>query len=376
MNMISRKILLLIAPRLTDPKAIILLGPRQVGKSTLLRQIQGQLPQPVLWWNGDEPDVRKVFEGASSSRLKTLIGPHKTMIIDEAQRVENIGLLIKLIVDNIPGVKVMATGSSSFDLANKINEPLTGRKWEYRMYPISFAEMVDFHGLMEERRQLEHRLIYGYYPEVVSSPGDEKALLSQLADSYLYKDILSWERILKPDRLERLLQALAMQIGNEVNYSELGQLVGLDNQTVEHYIEILEKAYVVFRLGSFSRNLRNELKKSRKIYFFDNGIRNAIINQFGPLALRSDTGALWENFLVSERMKFLTYQSIGANRFFWRTHAQQEIDYLEEREGVIHAFEFKWNPRKGATVPPAFAKAYPNHTFEVISQENFDSFLV
>src|SRR5690606_6271522 len=290
--------------------------------------------------NGDEADVRTLLENPTSTKLKAIIGKAKTWVIDEAQRIENIGLCMKLVVDNIKGTKMIATGSSAFELANRINEPLTGRKWEYYLYPLSYGEMVEHHGLLDEKRLLSHRLIYGYYPEVVLHPGEEGERLKELTGSYLYKDLLTWENIQKPDKMERLLQALAFQVGSEVSYNEIGQWVGLDNQTVERYIGLLEKAFIVFRLGSLSRNLRNELKKSRKIYFHDNGLRNAVINDFNPVNLRNDTGALWENFLMSERIKWLGYQRLFTNRYFWRTTVQQEIDYVEERDGVMQAYEF------------------------------------
>jgi len=373
--MVERLLQEQILKRIEDQKAIILLGSRQVGKTTLFHQLFDEKSNEVLWWNGDESDTRQLLSNATSTMLKNLIGTHKYVIIDEAQRIENIGLCIKLIVDNIKGVKVLASGSSAFELANKINEPLTGRKWEYNIYPVSFEEMVNHHGLLEEKRLLHNRLIYGYYPDVVNNPGNEQAVLQQLSDSYLYKDILIWENIKKADRLEKLLQALAFQLGSEVSYSELGRMTGIDNETVEKYISLLEKVFVIFRLGALSRNLRNELKKSRKIYFYDNGLRNAIIKQFNPLNLRNDVGVLWENFLISERIKTTHYNEVYSNRYFWRTHAQQEIDYIEERDGTLHAFEFKWSPIKKTKFPKPFLDNYPNHTTQVIYQDNYVDFI-
>lgn len=374
--MIKRALESRIISRLKDSKAIIILGPRQAGKSTLVQAMQAQFPQPVTWWNGDETDIRTMLEKPTSSLLKSLIGNHKTVVIDEAQRIKNIGLCIKLITDNIKGVKVVATGSSAFELANKINEPLTGRKWEYRLYPMSFAELAAHTSLLEEKRLLHHRLLYGYYPEIVLSPGTEQPLLKQLADSYLYKDILTWERIQKPDKLEKLVQALAFQTAQLISYNELGQLCGLNAETVEKYINLLEKAFIVFRLPAFSRNLRNELKKSYKIYFYDNGLRNAVISQFNPITLRSDTGQLWENWFISERMKFLNNNGMYANRYFWRTLAQQEVDYIEEADGVITAFECKWNPKSKGALSRAFINAYPDAVTHVITPENAELFLL
>ena len=373
--MIQRILEKRIEKRLPDSKALILIGPRQAGKTTLTKLLSAKMPQPVLWWNGDEADIRSLLADPTSTRLKQLIGSAKMLVIDEAQRIENIGLCIKLIVDNLPDVKVLATGSSAFELANRINEPLTGRKWEYYLLPFSYEEMCMHSSDMQERRLLEHRLIYGYYPDVVNSPGDEQPILKQLSSSYLYKDILTWQQIQKPAQLEKLVQALAFQVGNEVSFHELGRLCGLDNQTVERYIGLLEKAFIVFRLGALRRNLRNELKKSRKIYFYDNGLRNAIINNFNPMSLRADTGALWENFLVSERQKLLAYHEISANRYFWRTHAQQEIDYIEERNGKLYAFEFKWNASAKARIPKTFTRAYPESIGKIITPNHIQDFL-
>lgn len=374
--MIYRHISDLIKKRLPDKKAIIITGPRQSGKSTLLNTLKSAFNQPVLALSGDDADVRKMLENPTVVSMKAIIGDSATFLLDEAQRVENIGLCLKLVVDNLDNVKVIATGSSAFELANRINEPLTGRKWEFNLYPFSFGEMADHHGLLEEKRWLKHRLVYGYYPEIVTHNGEEQERLKELAGSYLYKDILTWERILKPDKLERLLQALAFQVGREVSYNELAQISGLDNQTTEKYIDLLEKAFIVFRLSSLSRNLRNELKKSRKIYFYDNGLRNAVINQFQPAELRQDIGALWENFMVSERVKYLAYRKLQANTYFWRTHAQQEIDYIEERDGNMQAIEFKWSAASKAKIPRTFTNAYPGAQVNIISPDNMDQWLL
>lgn len=374
-DMIERIQTGVIAAYIHDRKVLVLSGARQVGKTTLVEQLLPQLAKPLVSFNGDEADVRELFYNPTSAKLKKMIGGAKTLVIDEAQRVENIGIVLKLIHDNIKDVKVIATGSSSFDLANKINEPLTGRKWEFQILPLSFEEMVKHHGLLEEKRLLEHRLLYGYYPEIVVNKGNEIKRLKELADSYLFKDILIWERILKPEKLEKLLQALALQIGQEVSYNELGQLTGLDNQTVESYIQILEKAFIIFRLNAFNRNLRNELKKSRKIYFYDTGIRNVVINQFNPLSLRNDKGALWENFLVAERMKFNLGRQRIVNRYFWRTHAQQEIDYIEEHNAEISAFEMKWDERRQKKMPASFVNTYNPVVAETITMQNFEDFI-
>ena len=373
--MIPRLLETTIRSKLNQSKAIILVGARQVGKTTLLKSLF-QDRDDILWLNADELDVQNLFSTISSSRLKAIIGKKKNIIIDEAQRIRDIGLRLKLITDSIPEVQLIATGSSSFDLANQVNEPLTGRKWEYQLFPLSFAEMVDHHGLLEEKRLLPHRLIYGYYPDVVTHQGAEKDILKQLSDSYLYKDILMWEQIKKPDKLLKLLQALAFQIGSQVSYHELGQICGLDSKTVEKYVQLLEQTYIIFRLGSLSKNLRNELKYSKKIYFYDNGIRNALIARFDQPESRSDVGALWENYLVSERIKYLNYSNKWVNYWFWRTREQKEIDFIEESEGKISAYEFKWNPDARVKPPKLFLDNYDPSTFKVIHRDNFDEFLI
>lgn len=365
-----------ITPLLGCQKAIIVMGARQVGKSTLLEALFNTCDD-VLWMNGDDPDIQQLFAQMTSTRIRAIIGTKRILVIDEAQRIPDIGLRLKLVTDQVKDVQVIATGSSSFELANKVNEPLTGRKREFRMFPVSFSEMVSHAGLLDELRLLPHRMVYGYYPEVVCSPGNERTVLKELTDSYLYRDILSIDSIGKPDKLNRLVQALAFQIGSQVSYNEIGQLVGLDSKTVERYVDILEKSYIIFRLASFSRNLRNELKSSRKIYFWDLGIRNAVIGNLSQVENRTDTGPLWENFCIAERMKLLSYRGSFAQSWFWRTHQQKEIDYLEEEDGVLRAVEFKWNDRKASTkAPTAFTAAYPDATFQVVTPHNIDEFAI
>lgn len=373
--MIHRELEEQITSLLGSGKAIIIMGARQVGKSTLLDTIFRHRTD-VLWMTGDDLDIQELFSQMTSSRIKALLGNSKILIIDEAQRIPDIGLRLKLITDQIKDVQVVATGSSSFELASKVNESLAGRKREFRMFPVSFSEMVSHTNLLEELRLIPHRMIYGYYPEVVSNPGSEVAILKELSDSFLYKDILSFENINKPDKIVRLLKAFAFQIGNQVSYNEVGQMVGLDSKTVERYVDILEKSYIIFRLGSFSRNLRNELKASRKIYFWDLGIRNLLIGNLAQVENRTDVGALWENFVISERLKHNFYHSSIAQSFFWRTQQQREIDYLEEENGQLCAYEFKWNDKKSSVrVPLSFAKAYPEASFQVITPKNIDGFL-
>ena len=351
------------------------MGARQVGKSTLLHSLLDG-DESVLWLSGDDDDVRDLFRNISSTRLKAIVGNRKTVVIDEAQRIEDIGLRLKLITDQLPGVQVIATGSSSFELSSKVNEPLTGRKRELKLFPLSFRELVSHTSFLEEHRMIPHRLIYGYYPEVVCSPSNEKVVLKELTDSYLYRDLLSFDTLRKPDVIVRLLKALSLQIGSQVSYNELASLLGLTSKTVEKYLDILEKSYIIFRLGSFSRNMRNELKLSRKIYFWDLGIRNAVIGNMAPLENRNDTGALWENFLIAERMKNNSYSNSFAQSYFWRTKDQSEIDYLEEEDGGLSAYEFKWNPAKSKTKCPAsFAAAYPSSTYKVITPDNIEEFI-
>lgn len=371
--MISRKLVQALNKRMDDKKVIILLGSRQVGKTTLLKEVYDG--PDTLWLNGDDPDVRQQLSNQPTDLLRKLIGKNKTLIIDEAQRITNIGLTLKQIHDNISGVKVIATGSSAFDLSNEVNEPLTGRKWEFQLYPMSTEELEDHTSAQEETRLLEHRLVYGQYPEIILSSGDERPLLQQLSDSYLYKDLLTWEDIKKPQKLEMLTQALAFQMGNEVSYSELGGMIGLNHETVERYVNLLEKAFIIFRLPALARNLRNELKKRKKIYFYDLGIRNAIIKNWNPVGLRSDTGALWENFLIVERIKHKSYNRLATNDFFWRTHAQQEIDFIEEYDGILHAYEFKWNPNRKVKWSKTFTQAYPDHKLMAVSKDNYREFI-
>ena len=364
-----------IESQLFKGKAVVLMGSRQTGKTTLLRQIF-ENSDDVLWLWGDDVDTQAMMENMTAARMYSLLGEKRVLVIDEAQRVKDIGLRMKVITDQMPDVQLVATGSSSFELANHLNEPLTGRKWEYKLYPLSFGEMVAHHGLLTERRLLPHRLVYGYYPEVVTSVGNEQRVLKELTDSYLYKDVLTLGQVKKSDKLVALMQALSYQVGSQVSYSELANTVGIDVKTVESYIDVLEKSYIIFRLPSFSRNMRNELKNSKKIYFYDNGIRNSLIANFSQVEMRTDVGALWENFIVSERLKYNDYTHRWCNRYFWRTREQKEIDYLEECDGVLSAFEFKYNPRKHTPVPKGFAENYKDASFMVVTSENMEEFIL
>ncbi|MDX2133305.1 MAG: ATP-binding protein [Saprospiraceae bacterium] len=357
-----------------DPKAIVVLGPRQVGKTTLLRQMCAEKGE-YLYLNADDPGIVALLDGAGEARLRQIIGRNTILFIDEAQRVPNIGLTLKIVTDQIPGVKLIVTGSSALDLASEVNEPLTGRKWEYRLYPVAWSELTAHTGFAAAHTQLEQRLLFGMYPEVLNQTGDEEEVLAQLAGSYLYKDLLNFGGIRKPEVLDKLLLALALQTGSEVSYNELAQLLQIDRGTVEQYIGLLEKAYIVFRLPPLSRNLRNEIGSSRKIYFWDTGIRNAVLKDFKPLARRADTGAIWENFLISERLKRMEYRRIRGRAWFWRTYQQQEIDYVEEVQGEFAAYEFKWNPQAKTRFPEAFVSAYQPVDVGVVHREGFDGFL-
>lgn len=373
--MITRSIEQRISKQLFGGRAIVIMGARRVGKTTLFRQLL-ESEDNVLWMSGDEPDVRGLFENITSTRLKAIIGNARLVVIDEAQRITDIAIKLKLITDQMPEVQLLASGSSSFDLANKINEPLTGRKWEYKLFPLSFAELVGETNLLEEKRMIPHRMVYGSYPDVVTHQGDEIAILRELTQSYLYKDILEFDKIHKPDKLAKLLQALAYQIGSEVSFNELAQLCDLDAKTIANYVTILEQAYIIFRLGSFSRNLRNELKSSRKIFFYDNGIRNAIIGNFSQVENRDDVGALFENYVIAECVKRKEYTGDYANSWFWRNTNRQEIDYIEEKDGQLNAFELKWNPKRKCSAPLSFRNAYPNASFTVIHHDNIEELLL
>lgn len=375
--MIHRALQPLLVSRMGTGKAIILIGARQVGKSTLFDEIVKELDSAVLTLNCDDPVVRETLSDISTANLRLLLGGNKVVMIDEAQRVDDIGLVIKRIIDNYPDVQVLVTGSSSLGLRDRINEPLTGRKFEYEMYPISTREVYETYGLMQMRQMLEQRLIFGSYPDVMVHPEDAKEVLTNLSDSYLYKDILELDSVRKPEILRKLLVALALQIGSEVSYNEVANTIGVDTKTVERYIDLLEKCFVVFRLQGLSRNLRNELKKSKKIYFYDPGIRNAILNNFAPVQLRNDMGALWENFFIAERIKCNRYLGERKNYYFWRTADQKEIDFLEESDGEFELFEMKWNPQKANTkFPKAFLDTYPCRNMAVVTPENYLDFVI
>ena len=374
--LIQRTIQKDIESNLFKNKIIIIYGARQVGKTTMLTILKEKYKaKKQLFYNCDEPDTRLFFTNVTSTELQSKFGNTELIFIDEAQRVENIGLTLKLAIDSMPEKQFIVTGSSSFDLANKINEPLTGRKYEYFLYPFSLQELKKNYSSLEMERLLNKFLTYGFFPEIITKPDEAEKTVTSLVRDTLYKDVLKHKQIKHADLLENLLKALAYQLGNEVSYTELASTLKSTKETIEHYVRLLEQSFVIFRLSPYSRNLRTELKKMRKIYFYDLGIRNALINAFGQADLRNDIGALWENFLIVERMKSQHNNQNFPNHYFWRTHAQQEIDYIEEKNLKLSAFEFKWNSKKKATAPKAFTKAYPDSSFTLVNKKNYPLFI-
>ncbi len=355
-------------------KIIAIYGARQVGKTTLVKEIIKKHPDDSIYLNCDEPDIRALLSDKTSTELKFILGDKKLVVIDEAQRVKNIGITLKLIVDNFPEKQLVVTGSSSFDLTGEIEEPLTGRKLDFYLYPFSLEEISQIYSPLEIKRLLPQFLVYGMYPEVVLKPHMSQEILKSIAFSYAFKDVFKLYQIRNPEVLEKLLQALALQLGNEVSYNELSTILGIDKNTVANYIRILEQAFIVFKLSPFSRNLRNELKKLRKVFFYDVGVRNAYINNFNPIEIRDDVGKLWENFVITERIKLLNNHELAANFYFWRKN-NKEIDLIEERGGKLFAYEIKWG-KKRVRPPKIFLETYKNSEFSVISQDNFQEFLI
>jgi uncharacterized protein len=372
--MIRRTIQDTIEKILFKGKAIIIYGPRQVGKTTLLESIRQGFKGQSVFLNCDEPDIRLHLTDRTSTELKMLVGTARLVFIDEAQRVPNIGLTLKLLTDNFPEIQIIATGASSFELSNQIVETLTGRKREFHLYPFSLAELQQIYSPLEIKRLIERFMVYGMYPAVINAPEQAAETLRELSRSYLYKDILAFQQIRNPDALERLVQSLALQSGGEVSYNELAGHIGLNKKTIDSYLRILEQSFIVYRLGSFSRNLRNELKKSRKIFFLDTGMRNAVINNLNPLALRNDVGGLWENFVIAERIKSNHNQGRFPNTWFWRSHQKQEVDYLEEEGGKLSGYEIKWKEKR-LKISPAFASAYPDCPVTLVNSDNLMEFI-
>ncbi|MBW3470088.1 ATP-binding protein [Arthrospiribacter ruber] len=370
----ERSIQELIQKKFFLGKAIVLLGPRQAGKTTLIETILKGREEKFLYLDGDDSTVREILEQANTETLRAIIADNKIVYIDEAQRISAIGLQSKIIVDQFKHIQLVLSGSSAFELNEKIQEPLTGRKWTFHLWPIAWQEYEKEVGYLKAEQSLENRLVYGFYPNVITDATHEEEVLLELTESYLYKDVLIYGNLKKPKLVRNILEALAYQVGNEVKYKELGETVGADPKTVASYIDVLEKAFVVFSLSSYSNNLRTEIKTAKKIYFYDNGVRNAVIRDFTPMAARQDVGALWENFLISERLKANTYTKSLVRIFFWRTKQQQEIDYVEELAGKLHAYEFKWNPKRKVNFPKTFTETYQSQN-QIVNRGNFRDFV-
>ncbi len=378
MEWIARKLEKQFTKGLSSGKVTIVYGARRVGKTSLIERYMSEQKQCKCFiGTGDDIDLRNVLSSESLSRINAMFKSYDMIFIDEAQRIPKIGLALKLLTDNNPKMKIIASGSSSFELANQIGEPLTGRQKTYSLFPLSIGELTSHFGTMAVVQNLHQYLIYGMYPEVLTLNNqlEKKQYLTEIRNAYLFKDILELENIKNASKLTDLLKLIAFQIGKEVSHNELSKSLGIAKQTVERYLDLLEKAFIIFRVHAYSTNQRKEISKSSRYYFWDNGVRNAVVQSFNDTSTRMDMGMLWENFCFVERLKKQHYDHIFCNTYFWRTYDQQEVDLIEERDGSLFAFEFKWNPNKKAKVPMAFAALYPNATFERISQENFLEFL-
>jgi predicted AAA+ superfamily ATPase len=375
--MITRKIESVILESLVPGKVVILLGARRTGKTVLLKKIVSMISEPGIFFNGEDFEVQRLLENRSVANYEMILGTTKLLVIDEAQKVPEIGKILKLMIDSIPGLRIIVTGSSAFDLTGKLGEPLTGRNRTFRLFPLSEQELDPLYGITEKRAALEERLVFGSYPEVISIPNREAKVnyLKELVNDYLLRDLLSFEGVKNAGVINNLLRLVAFQAGSEVSMSELSSNLGIARNTVEKYLDLLSKVYVIFKVEGFSRNLRKEITKNAKWYFYDNGIRNTLVANLNPLGLRNDTGSLWENFIISERIKFQEYQNVLSNNFFWRTYDKQEIDWIEERGGKLFAYEFKFNKEK-AKFPIAFSEAYPESEFRVISANNYHEFVL
>lgn len=374
MKFIDRALLNVLKKRLIPNKVVILLGARRVGKTELINYYLSKLPKKsFLQLNGDDIMDIDLLTERSVSNYKRLLKSISLLVIDEAQNIPEIGLILKLIVDSIDGIKVIATGSSMFDLSQKLGEPLVGRSYTIKLYPFAQSELNKYENYKLTKERLAERLIYGAYPELeqYDDRKQKQLYLNEIINSYLLKDILIFEGIKKSDKLYDLLKLIAFQVGKEVSLQELGNNLNLGKNTVERYLDLLSKVFVVYKLPGFSRNLRKEITKTSRWYFYDNGIRNAIIGNFNTITSRNDIGELWENYLLSERIKFKEYNENYVGRYFWRTYDQQEIDLIEENDGKLSAFEFKWNTSKKSRIPVAFEKAYPEASYEIINPNNY-----
>ena len=373
---IQRQLLSQLRQTIQPGKVVVLYGPRQVGKTTLVQELLAETSLAHTYINADELVYREALGSQNRRTLGDLLGHSALLVIDEAQRVPDIGLNLKILVDSYPQVAIVATGSSSFDLANKVSEPLTGRKLTLTLYPVSYSELAETVGAFEARAELERWLIWGGYPSIVTAePGLRERLLGELVGSYLYRDILELDGVRRAEKIVDLLRLLAFQIGQEVSISELATTLALGRPTVERYLDLLEKVFVIFRTGGLARNLRKEVTKTARYYFYDNGVRNSLIQNFNRLNLRNDIGQLWENYLMVERRKANQYAGRGANAYFWRTYDQKELDYVEEREGRLFGYEFKWQGQVRGATQREFQAAYPGAEVTTITRENFTDFL-
>ena len=361
---------------LSPGKVVIIYGARRTGKTTLVNEFLKGMDEPYLLVSGEDITVQGYLASQSIEKLTSFIGANRLLVVDEAQKVPGIGANLKLIVDHIPGIRIVATGSSSFDLARSVGEPLTGRKITLRLYPLAQLEISPIEQRHQTDANLESRLVYGSYPEVVLINDDRarEQYLKEIVASYLYKDVLELDGIRHSAKISRLLQLLAFQIGKEVSYTELGTSLGMSKNTVERYLELLEKAFVIQKLTGFSRNLRSEITKNCRYFFLDTGVRNALINNFNTLELRSDAGDLWENYLVMERLKRQEYLGEQSNNYFWRTYTKKEIDFVEEREGRLFGYEMKWGKARPRS-PKEWLNAYPNASWELVTRENYLEFI-
>lgn len=375
-NQIERYIKKDILRYLQPGKVVVIYGPRRVGKTTLLGDLAAEITEPMLWLNGENLDTQGWLSSQSLEKLTAGIGKYRMIMVDEAQRIDQIGLNLKILVDSIPTIRIIATGSSSFELAHQVGEPLVGRKWQYTLYPIAQLELSPAETPVESSLKLESRLLYGSYPEAITAAGDrdKRTILESIVDGALFKDIFMLEGVKKPAKVVALAKALALQIGSQVSLTELSNTLDINLATVERYLDLLEKTFVIIRVWGFRRNLRTELVKTCRYYFWDNGIRNALINNFNPLDLRTDVGQLWENYNFIERMKKREYQHIGSNIYFWRTHDRQEIDLVEERGGTLYGIEIKWSPKR-VRPPRDWLATYPNAEFSLVHRENYLDFI-
>ncbi|NLW18490.1 MAG: ATP-binding protein [Candidatus Cloacimonetes bacterium] len=373
--MIKRTVLEMIPKFMYKGRAIIIYGARRTGKTTILKALAQGL-EDLRFVNCDLIDGQEAFDFKTVDDILLNFGNISHLLIDEAQRVPDIGIKLKAIIDTLPKLQIIATGSSSLDLSNITREPLTGRKFEFLVSPFSTREIYDEDGIAAVKGGVEQRLVFGNYPEVYLEKTMPREIIGEIAGSYLFRDLLAFQDIKRPDLLKKLLKALALQLCNEVSYTELGSIVGLDRKTVERYIELMEQSFIIYRLGSFSRNLRNELKRAVKVYFWDNGIRNALLNNFSPLETRTDLGALWENYVVTERRKKMLNQRASFEHYFWRTSSQQEIDLIETENGNINAYEIKWKRRKSAKFPKPFLESYPEASLKLVDFNNYVKWLL